>query len=250
MWNSMTLFCWLAGGICILYCFIVGVFVGHGTNFYLIWGILGLVLFLLGFLWKRGGIARLPLWIRLTALFLLILGTVIFVAVEGCVFSGFFTKEAQDFDYIIVLGAQMKENGPSRVLKMRLDTAYEYLTEHENTLVIVSGGQGNDERETEAEGMCRYLEEKGIDPSRIIKEDQSRNTAQNIEYSSHFLDKTSDRVGIVSNNFHIFRAVSLARHAGYTYVSGVAAPSEPFLLPNNMFREFFGIVKDFLAGNL
>lgn len=246
----MVLFCCIAGAICILYCFIVGVFVGHGTNFYLIWGILGFVLFLLGFLWKKGAIARLPLWVRVAALFLLTVGAVIFMVVEGCVFSGFFTKDAQDFDYIIVLGAQMKENGPSRVLKMRLDTAYDYLVEHENTLVIVSGGQGADERETEAEGMRRYLEERGIDPLRIIKEDQSRNTAQNIQYSSHFLDKTSDRVGIVSNNFHIFRAVRLAHHAGYTHVSGIAAPSELFLLPNNMFREFLGVVKDFVVGNL
>lgn len=246
----MVLFCCIAGAICILYCFIVGVFVGHGTNFYLIWGILGLVLFLFGFLWKKGVIARLPVRIRFAAFLLLGVGAAVFLMVECFVLSGFFAKDTQDFDYIIVLGAQMKDNGPSRVLKMRLDVAYDYLIEHENTLVIVSGGQGSDERETEAAGMCRYLEERGIDPLRIIQEDQSRNTAQNIEYSSHFLDKTSDRVGIVSNNFHIFRAVGLARHAGYAHVSGIAAPSELFLLPNNMFREFFGVVKDFVVGNL
>lgn len=248
----MTLFCYIAGGICILYCFIVGVFVGHGTNFYLIWAVLGLILFLMGFLWKKGSPFRLPAWLRLGALLLLVMGIIFFLAIEGCILSGFFTKEerTEDFDYIIVLGAQMKENGPSRVLQMRLDTACDYLMEHEDTLVIVSGGQGADERESEAEGMRRYLEEKGIDPLRIIMEDQSRNTAQNIEYSSRFLDKTSDRVGIVSNNFHIFRALGLARHAGYADVSGIAAPSEFFLLPNNMFREFFGVVKDFVVGNL
>lgn len=246
----MTLFCYIFGSVCLLYCFMIGFFLGHGTNFFLIWGVLGVLLILFGFWWKRGLLTAIPPWIRITFISLLSVGVAVFLLVEGCILSGFSANEEQDLDYLIVLGAQLKEGGPSRVLQMRLDTAYEYLMAHEDTIVIVSGGKGNDEPDSEAEGMFRYLVKRGIESDRILKEDASRNTAQNIEFSSRLLDKTTHKVGIVSNNFHIFRAVALARHAGYVHVSGIAAPSEIVHLPNNMLREFFGVLKDFLMGNM
>lgn len=246
----MSLFCYIVGGICVLYCLVIGLFVGHGTNFFLIWGVLGAALIAFGLLWKRGVLAVLPVWIKVTFTVLVAVGMVVFLIIEGCILSGFHASEDEELDYLIVLGAQLKQSGPSRVLQMRLDKAYDYLIEHEDTRVIVSGGQGPDEPDTEAEGMYQYLVKKGIDSARIIKEDKSRNTVQNIEFSSQCLDKENHRVGIVSNNFHIFRAVNLAKHAGFKHVSGMAAPSELALLPNNMFREFFGVLKDFVMGNL
>ncbi len=246
----MTIFCYTIGAACILYCLTIGVFVGHGTNFFLIWGVLGVLLTGFGFLWKKGLPEMAPAWIKWIFTVLVASGLVIFVLVEGCILSGFTASEEEEVDYLIVLGAQLKQSGPSRVLQMRLDEAYDYLTEHENTIVIVSGGQGFDEPDTEAEGMYQYLVKRGIESGRIIKEEQSCNTVQNIEFSSVFLEKEKHKVGIVSNNFHIFRAVRLAKHAGYEHVSGIAAPSEPALLPNNMLREFFGVLKDFAVGNM
>jgi len=246
----MSLLCYIIGIICIFYCLMIGLFVGHGTNFFLIWGFLGIGLIGFGFLWKKGLVAALPMWMKISLGIMVSVGVMIFVIVEGLVISGFKNTEDTELDYLIVLGAQLKENGPSRVLQMRLDKAYDYLMEHDNTLVIVSGGKGNDEPDTEAEGMYRYLVKKGIAPERIIKEDKSRDTSQNIAFSSVFIDVDKDRIGIVSNNFHIFRAVSLAKKAGYKNVIGMPAPSELTLLPNNMFREFFGVMKDFLMGNL
>ena len=57
-------------------------------------------------------------------------------------------------------------------------------------------------------------------------------------------------MGIVTNNFHIFRSVRIAQKHGYRHVWGIAAPSTEFHLLNNMLRESFGITKDFLEGNL
>ena len=57
-------------------------------------------------------------------------------------------------------------------------------------------------------------------------------------------------VAVVTNNFHVARAVRLARKQGFTNVSAVSAPSDPLYLPNNMFREFFGFAKDYMEGNL
>ena len=81
-------------------------------------------------------------------------------------------------------------------------------------------------------------------------ENQSKNTFENLVFSADYLNKEKDRVGIVSNNFHVFRAVRIAGKAGYENVYGIAARGEPFLQCNNMMREFFGVMKDFLMGNI
>ena len=90
----------------------------------------------------------------------------------------------------------------------------------------------------------------GIEKERIFREDKSKNTFQNLTFSAEFLDKETDSVGVVSNNFHVFRAVKIAEKAGYQNVCGIAAKGEPFLQINNMVREFLGVMKDFLVGNM
>ena len=151
---------------------------------------------------------------------------------------------------MVVLGAQMKTSGPSKALKYRLDEAVRYLEANPDTKVIVSGGQGPDEPMSEAQGMYDYLVNAGIAPDRILLEDQSKNTFQNLTFSAEYLDPSNDLVGVVSNNFHIFRATKIAQKAGYQNVYGIAAKGEPFLQCNNMMREFLGVVKDFLVGNI
>lgn len=238
------------GIIFILYFLCIEFFTGHGTNFYYIWLFMGVLLLLYWFAGYMGWLEVVPIWIRRSGLICFWLGLFSFLVVEIMIISGFDEKGKPDLDYMIVLGAQLKTSGPSKVLQMRLDKAYDYLVENPHTKVIVSGGQGNNEPDTEAQGMFDYLVALGVPKERIIKEDKSYNTIQNILYSSEFLDKEENSVGIVSNNFHIFRAVSIAKANGYKEVCGIAAPSYAFLQPNNMFREFFGVVKDFLFGNM
>ena len=241
----------IIGIVCILYflaIFVIGV---HGTNFYFIWLFAGAALIVWGICMNRGIlIPRFPVWVRRMCLLMFCMGCMLFLIVEGCIISGFMAKGPRGLDYIIVLGAQMKADGPSKVLQMRLDKAYDYLVENPDTMVIVSGGQGTDEHVSEAQGMYDYLVKKGIEPERIRKEDQSRNTSQNIEFSSIFLDKGNHSVGIVTNNFHVFRATHIAEKSGYGQVYGIAAPSDLLMQGNNMLREFMGVMKDFLAGNI
>lgn len=245
----MKLFFEILGAGCILYCLSILFFTGYGTNFFLIWGFAG-VLFLLWARYESRLRNIMPGWFKKTAGIVIVLGIAVFVMVEGMVLSGFFKKGKEGLDYIIVLGAQLKESGPSYVLQQRLDAAYNYLSENENTIVIVSGGQGSNEPDTEAQGMYDYLVGRGIAPERIIKEEQSQNTYENISFSGQFFDREETSVGIVTSNFHVFRALQLARAAGYKEVCGIAARSHAGVLPNNMLREFFGIMKDFLVGNL
>lgn len=241
----------IIGILCILYFLAILAIGNYGTNFFFIWLFAGLALAVWGICGQKGIlIPRLPIWFRRICLLLCCMGCLLFAAVEGCIISGFSAKGTEGLDYIIVLGAQMKAHGPSRVLQMRLDKAYDYLTENPDTVVIVSGGQGPDEHVSEAQGMYDYLVEKGIAAERILMEDQSRNTSQNIGFSSALLDKENSSVGIVTNNFHIFRATRIAKKSGYLHVCGIAAPSELSMQGNNMLREFMGVMKDFFVGNI
>ncbi|MCD8232294.1 MAG: YdcF family protein [Clostridiales bacterium] len=236
-----------------LACLAYGIFVygvQSGTFTFLLWLALGVFFLLLAVGMHFKIWAKLPRVLRRIVLAVFALAIIVFAAVEGCIVSGFFSEGADDLDYIIVLGAQVYESGPSDVLEYRLDAAYEYLTENEETICIVSGGQGKNEPFAEAEGMYEYLVEKGIPAERILMETESLNTEENLRYSSVYFDTETDTVGIVTNNFHVFRSVHLAKHLGMEHVCGIAAGIDPLYLPNNMLREFFGVGKDLLRGNL
>ena len=168
---------------------------------------------------------------------------------EMLILSHFGDKD-QDVDWVIVLGAQVFEDRPSLVLKYRLDKAAEYLKSHPDTKCIVSGGKGPNEPFSEAHGMSRYLIEAGISEDRILLEEESMNTSENLENCLKMLPENCGKVGIVTNNFHIFRALRIAKKKGYEDVCGIVAPSKPFYLQTNLLREFVGVTKDLLYGNM
>ena len=244
----------ILGSLFSLYGFTVRM-VGSGTAFYLIWFVGGMLCFLLAITAKIGLWKRIPkLWRRISyTVFGICLS--FFVLVECLILSGFRGHSEEDLDYILVLGAQVYESGPSVVLRYRLDKAVEYLTDHPQTMCIVTGGQGYNEPYAEAQGMREYLIAAGIPEQRIISEDQALNTTQNIRYSADVLKKQSVdlkkmRVGIITNDFHVYRSVSIAKRQGYEHVYGIASGSHPYYLPNNMLREFCGVCKDKLLGNM
>ncbi len=245
----MMILCILAALLCFLYCLVVFM-IRSGSYFYLIWGAGGICFIGLALMIKFDWWSQFPLLLRRGILGLAAIGILLFMVVEGCIFAHYNDKGRDNLDYIIVLGAQMKPAGPSAVLKFRLDAAYEYLTANEGTVCVVSGGQGSNEPCTEAEGMYRYLVEKGISPERILLEDKSTDTSENIAYSVQLIGGTDASVGIVTNNFHVFRGVMLARHAGFENACGISARSNIYFQPNNLVREFFGVMKDLVCGNL
>lgn len=240
----------LLSAVSILYFIGIAVFTGMGSKFNYIWLFMGVFFPVLDFLYQRNVFHMVPVVIRRILLLCIALGALLFVIVECCIISGFFAKGGEDADYIIVLGAQMKDGGPSRSLRKRLDKAIDYAESNKSAMLVVSGGKGVDEPVSEAQGMYDYLISHGMDADRIIMEDNSTNTVENLVFTAKLIDVKQSRIGIVSNNFHIFRAVQIAKKQGYADVYGIAAPSEPFLQPANMTREFFGVMKDFLFGNM
>ncbi len=250
--KSIGSICFAAlGAVCLLYCLSIALFMGYGTSFFAVWGVLaaacGLVSFILS---RRRLVQRLPGALKVFIVMIFTAGLLCFGIVEGLICSRFQAKAQPGADYVIVLGAQWKMNGPSYVLKKRLDKSLEYLRENPDTSVIVSGGQGSDEPVSEAQGMFEYLVAAGIEQERILLEDRSTSTYENLYYSAALLDKEKDRVVLVTNNFHVFRGEKIAEKMGYAHVEGLAAASYPAMLPNNMLREFLGVIKDFWIGKL
>ena len=183
-------------------------------------------------------------WIRIP----FILGVLCFVIVEGAIiWNGFTTEPKESSDYIIILGAQVRGNRPSATLAYRLEKGYEYLLDHPETKAVLSGGQGPDEIMTEAEAMYVYLVNKGIGNERLILEDTSHSTYENLTNSFKLIDaeKENATISVVSNRFHILRAQMQAKKLGRE-VGGLGAKSYVYLIPNYYFREFFAVMKEII----
>lgn len=242
---------YVIAALSMLYCVGIALFVHFGSYFFLIWGVIGA--FCAAWAWvltHRTVRERIPHWIRIIFRSLVAVGLLFLMILEGMIISRFRATADDGADYVIVLGAQWKTTGPSYVLQKRLDKAIEYLNRNPETKVIVSGGQGANEPVSEAEGMRGYLIDAGITAERILTEDTSVNTTQNLIFSGKLLNKSEDSVVIVTNNFHMFRALAIAKKQGYLHAQGLSAGTYPLTVPNNLLREAFGVVKDFMANHL
>ena len=144
---------------------------------------------------------------------------------------------------VIVLGAGINGDRPSRILKGRLDAAIAYLEAHPQAVCIVSGGQGPDEICSEAAVMQTYLLEHGIATERIYVEDRSENTEQNIAFSREIIEANglSENVAIVTQEFHQYRAQRYTMKAGFTSVGAVTAHTPWDHLGGYWIRDFAGV---------
>jgi uncharacterized SAM-binding protein YcdF (DUF218 family) len=197
--------------------------------------------------------ARAPKWLKaFTAL--LLAGVLTFSACLWTVLAEGHSDMHSEPDTMIILGCMVYEWGPSILLRDRLDTALDYLEEHPDTTVIVSGGQGADEHISEAQAMHDYLVEHGFPSAQILLEDQSSNTYENLSFSNrviaaHGIDVTDDIV-VVSNDFHLARVRMLfKRVAGGDYhLNTLAAPTSHLPSRIKMYiREPLALIKSFLC---
>lgn len=171
------------------------------------------------------------------------------------VFAVFVLRHFRDeapagLDYVVVLGAQVFERGPGRTLANRLDVACAYLAENPQTRCIACGGQGANEPMTEARAEADYLVELGIPRDRILLEDRSHSTSENLRNAAAMIDAEHDAVGIVTSDFHVFRALAIAHKAGIAHPFGMAADAVSRFPVNNVVRESFAWIKDILSGSL
>ena len=129
------------------------------------------------------------------------------------------------------------------------------MLENPETICITTGGQGSNESVSEGEGGASYLTSLGVPASRIMVETKSMTTPQNIANALEMIEESRDsdeglRIGIITNGFHVFRGVHIAKGLTDANICGIAAYMQPQYIPNNMVRETFGIIRDFVTGQL
>lgn len=179
--------------------------------------------------------------------FCIIVGLAVIFVIATAVISALMIKSANDKpndpQAIIILGCRVNGDVPSAMLMQRINAAYKYLEKFPNAVAIASGGQGNDENFSEAECIRLYLEKKGISSDRIIIEDNSTSTRENMLFSRQILDEMgiSGEIAIVSNEYHLLRARTIAKRQGLD-VKCCAARTVPIYLPPYWVREIFGNV--------
>jgi uncharacterized SAM-binding protein YcdF (DUF218 family) len=169
----------------------------------------------------------------------------------GFAFAGFLTfnmtracfARPEKPNMVVVLGCQLWGEEPSPMLKKRLDKAYDLLIKYPDVPVVVTGGQGDDEVISEGEGMKRYLMRRGISEDRIIVEDKSTSTYENIKNAFEITDSMglSRDITIATSEFHVYRASLMAKKEGAGEVTSAPAFTDINLLPTYWVREWLGI---------
>lgn len=146
---------------------------------------------------------------------------------------------------LVVLGCQVNGTNPSKMLRLRLETAYQYLTENPEVKCIVSGGKGSNEQISEAQCMYNWLVDKGISSNRIYMEDKSTNTRENIEFSEEIIKKEglNENLAIVTDWYHEFRAAIISNKLGYS-CGAVSAPTPFYLTSNFVTRELLALANE------
>ena len=267
---------WILEGaavLCLLYYGIIALYSGLSTSFALFWPSMAVVFALLaaGLHYYNKHPQSVPHWLPVSVATFCTACAVIFVAVELMIGWSAIASSRRAAEYVIVLGAKVRGSEVSNSLKKRLDRALHYAENNPNTVLVLSGGQGAGEDISEARAMYDYLQYNGIPESQLLLEEQSVNTVQNIVYSKKVIDyqekykamaakeslmdsyrerSDSVKIAVLTSNYHVFRAKSIAKKQGIYNVSGIAAPGDPVLAIHMWVREGFAVLKDKFMGKM
>jgi len=198
-------------------------------------------------------------------LILLGLGILVFGALEIYIAAHDDTNIVGQPKTMVIFGCKVEKDGPSILLRDRLDTALDYLKDHPDMKIVVTGGKGDDEHQSEAQCMYDYLTAHGVNGDDILMEDRARNTCQNVLYTCQLVElaikgtdggeekrwdtDASEKVLVVSSGFHLSRIEMLMdRHwVSNCTVSTLAAPvSHKPSAVQMFFREPLALVKSFV----
>lgn len=235
--------------VCFLLAFIL-VFALVGYSFS------GYILFLAGtvilFLAKTHGVTKKRvLHLRRVLFSCLCLGVIFCIVITSVVLHDAPGDADIPCDYVIVLGAGLQKDVPSRTLADRLIRAENYMKSHPESIAIVSGAQGSGETVTEAFAMKRWLASRGIDESRILEEDRARNTNENLKFSKEIIDgRGGGSVAIISSDYHIYRSKKLAVAHGIDATMLAAPTTLTVLRLNYALREGAALIKAMLLQHI
>ena len=202
---------------------------------------------------KKAGIGDMK---RMTKIILVVIGivvvigTVLVAAAMIAIYQGAKGQAVSEDTPAVVLGCHVKDGGPSRILGERIDAAYEYLSSHPQAIAVLSGGQGEDEAISEAECMYRELTARGIDGSRLYKEESSVNTPTNLRHSRAILEEAlgadstwagNHEIALITSEFHCYRGCLHAKQEGLNPVAYASKTAMPYVIPFYL-REIVAVV--------
>ena len=225
---------------------------GYAITFANFFAVLGIILIAFGFFEifadKDAIMKRVP-WLIYATRGIFLIFIVSFIIIESLVIYNGAKKDTVRADYMVILGAMVRGNAPSMILNERLEVGLEYAKNHPEIKIILSGGQGPGEDISEAEAMKRYLINHGIEKNRLIKEDKSKSTMENLKFTKSIIAKLDNKENInlliVTSDSHMFRAKFLAKRNGFKAL-GIPANTMLALKPTYYIREYFGVIKSFL----
>lgn len=242
----------VAGSCSLAYFIAIFILLGVASTFNYCWLLLAIlcgILLILVYRTTRQGKTP-PRWVVIPVEIIVGIGFLVVIVVEALIIHGSKAAPEENADYLIVLGAKVNGTQPSLILKYRIEAAVEYLKRNPDTMVIASGGKGNDEAISEAQCIYHELVAQGISPERILLEEASTNTRENLIYSAELMEHENPTVVLTTTDFHMFRSLRLAKNCGYQQVSGNSAKSVWWLIPTNYTRECLAILKAFVMGEL
>ena len=177
-----------------------------------------------------------------------------FISTVACSFLATKYKVPTDRNFIIILGCAIRGDGTlTPLLKDRVDAAVafekkQYRETGKHAVFVPSGGQGADEVISEGEAMENYLRSIGIPEERIVREDKSTNTLENLKLSKEIIDGMSDsedkKIAFATSGYHVFRGYIMAKKIEMDDAKGISAKTKPYFFPNAFIREFVGLLVD------
>lgn len=244
--NRMTLLRWLAiGFLGVVYVLSTFVFISYSFTGLVCLCVMAVLLFYNVADWLQKKYPKQVKVVRRIFTVCLCVGLLLVAVTEVFILRGSLGDPDKSCDYVVVLGCHVRPNGPSLTLLDRINAAYDYLTEHPDVIAVVSGGQGFDEPMSEAQCIYEHLVERGIDPDRVWIEDKATSTWENLNFSLDMIQERTgtrpDTLGIISSEYHLFRAGLQAKDCGVVPVRIPAVTSVISQRVNHFMREVAGV---------
>lgn len=225
---------------------------GYGFSALVCVGLIGLLLFYTLFPLLGGRFPLLTKWGLRVVTGLLVLGLLVAGVTEALIIRASFGTRQDRAEYVVVLGAKVRETGPSASLWDRIYGARNYLNAYPQAIAILSGGQGDDEPMTEARAMYEELVKLGISPDRLRLEEKATSTWENLTFALDIIQAETggrpQRLGVITSEYHLFRASLFARACQVEFVGIPARTSRASQMINHFLREVAGVWHYLLLG--